>query len=141
MLPQPSRAVPLAVSAGDSISVSISQQAADRWVVAFTNTTTRQVYQVTEQYTSSLSSAEWVEEAPSAGRGRLLPLDNFGTITFSQAFAVKDGHAVSIGGAGGRAITMIGAGGEPLAEPSQLDVDGASFTISRTANPARLRRG
>ena len=125
VLPQPSRAVPLAVSAGDSISVSITQQ----------------VYQVTEQYTSSLSSAEWVEEAPTAGRGRLLPLDNFGTITFSQAFAVKDGHAVSIGGAGGRAITMIGAGGEPLAEASQLGVDGATFTISRTANPARLRRG
>jgi Peptidase A4 family len=141
VLPQPSRSVPLAVNAGDSISVSISQQAPDRWLLVFTNTTTRQVYQVTEQYVSSVSSAEWVEEAPTAGRGRLLPLDNFGTITFSQAYAVKDGRAVSIGGAGGRAITMIGAGGEPLAEPSLLGVDGASFTISRTSNPARLRRG
>jgi hypothetical protein len=82
-----------------------------------------------------------VEEAPTAGRGRLLPLDSFGTITFSQASAVKDGRTVSVAGAGGRAITMIGAAGEALAEPSQLGVDGASFTISRTANPARLRRG
>jgi hypothetical protein len=36
---------------------------------------------------------------------------------------------------------MIGGTGEPLAEPSELGVDGASFTISRTSNPAKLRRG
>jgi Peptidase A4 family len=61
VLPRPSRSVPLAVSAGDAISVSISQQARDQWLVVFTNTTTRQVYQVMEQYASSVSSAEWVE--------------------------------------------------------------------------------
>jgi Peptidase A4 family len=141
VLPQPSRSVPLAVNAGDAISVSISQQASNQWLVVFTNTTTQQVYRVTEQYASSASSAEWVEEAPTAGRGRLLPLDSFGTITFSQASAVKDGRLVSIAAAGGRAISMIGATGEPLAEPSALGGDGASFTISRTSNPARLRRG
>ena len=141
VLPQPSRSVPLALSAGDAVSVSISRQAPDQWLVVFTNTTTHDVYRVTEQYASSGSSAEWVEEAPTAGRGRLLPLDNFGTVAFSQAAAVKDGRSVSVAGAGGRAITMIGATGEPLAEPSELGGDGSSFTISRTSNPARLRRG
>jgi hypothetical protein len=68
-------------------------------------------------------------------------LDSFGRITFSQASAIKDGRAVSVAGAGGRAITMIGPTGEPLAEPSARGGDGASLTISRTWNPARLRRG
>ena len=84
-LPQASHPVPLTINPGDSISISITQspQAQDQWQVSYKNDTTGQTYQVTEHYTSSLSSAEWIEEAPSAARGRQIPLDNFGSIDFS----------------------------------------------------------
>jgi Peptidase A4 family len=139
-LPQPSRAVPLRVHAGDSVTVSISEQSPDQWLIAFNNNTTGQTFQVTEQYTSSHSSAEWVQEAPSSGRGGILPLSNFGSIEFSAGSAVKDGQTVSIAGANARAITMVSGNNQALAVPSQLGPDGASFSVARTDAPATAGR-
>jgi hypothetical protein len=137
MLPRASRPVPLRVHAGDSITVSISEQSTDEWLIAFSNNTTGQTYQQTQQYTSSHSSAEWVEEAPSAGgRGGVLPLSNFGTIQFSEGSAVKDGQTVSIASSGARAITMVGSNDKALATPSQLGSDGDSFSVDRSDVPA-----
>jgi len=132
-LPQASHPVPLAVHSGDSVSVNISlvPQTQNQWLVAFKNNTTGQSYQVTETYASSMSSAEWIQEAPSAARGRQIPLDNFGTIDFSQGSTVKDGHTVIIAGAGAMAVTMVVRCGQRLATPSTLGADGASFTVSR----------
>jgi len=135
-LPQASHPVPLTVSPGDVVTVAISQQGSDQWLIAFTNSTTGQTFQVTEQYASTQSSAEWVEEAPSAMRGRLLPLDDFGTVSLSGASAVKDGQTVTVAEAGGQAITMITRSGQALAEPSPLGADGASFSVARTATPS-----
>lgn len=131
-LPQASHPVPLTIHPGDSVSVAITlqPQTQDQWLVAFKNNTTGQTFQVTEHYTSSMSSAEWIEEAPSANRGRQIPLDNFGKIDFSQGSAVKDGQTVSIAGAGGQPITMGGRGGA-MATPSALSGDGASFSVTR----------
>ena len=146
MLPRSSRPVPLRVHAGDSVTVSISEESPDQWSIAFTNNTTGQTYQSTEQYSSSHSSAEWVEEAPSSGRGALLPLDNFGSIQFSSGSAVKDGQTVTVAGANARAITMLGDTNQALAVPSSLSDDGTGFTVARTDVPAttagpRTRRG
>jgi hypothetical protein len=134
-LPQASHPVPLTINPGDSVSISITlqPQSKDQWLVAFKNNTTGQTFQVTETYTSSMSSAEWIEEAPSALRGRQLPLDNFGKIDFSGGSTVKDGQTVSIGGSGAKAITMSGRGGQTLATPSTLGTDGASFTVTRAS--------
>ncbi len=138
MLPSASRPVPLQVHAGDSITVNISEQSPNQWQIAFNNHTTRQTYQTTVQYTSSNSSAEWVEEAPSSGRGGILPLDSFGTIQFSGGSTVKDGQTVSIAASGARAITMIGNNNQALAVPSALGGDGSSFTVARTDAPANV---
>ncbi|MBV9325716.1 MAG: hypothetical protein JO352_18250 [Chloroflexi bacterium] len=136
MLPRASRPVPLQVHAGDSITVNIAQQAPDQWLIHFSNNTTSQTYDTTQQYSSTLSSAEWVEEAPSGGRGGgVLPLDNFGTIQFSAGTTTKNGQPMSISSAGAKAITMIGNGDQALAVPSDLGADGASFTVSRTNAP------
>ena len=132
LLPQASHPVPLAVHPGDSVSVSIDQQSGTTWQIAFTNNTTGQTYQTTVQYTSSHSSAEWVEEAPSAGRGGILPLDNFGTVSFSAGATTKDGQTLSIAQAGAKPITLIGPSGQQLAVPSALGSDGSSFSVSRT---------
>lgn len=137
-LPRSSRPVPLRVHAGDSISVNISEQSTDQWLIHFSNNTTGQTYDTTQTYTSSHSSAEWVEEAPSAGGrgGGVLPLDNFGTIQFSGGTAVKNGQTVDIADSGARAITMVGSNDQVLAVPSALSSDGASFSVARTDAPA-----
>jgi hypothetical protein len=128
-LPQASRPVPLAINAADSVSVSLQEQASGDWLVAFVNNTTGRSYQLTIAYASSRSSAEWIVEAPSAQRGRVLPLDNFGSVSFTQAIAVRDGQRLSIAGAGAHPVTMVGRRARPLAHPSALDDDGSRFNV------------
>ncbi|MBV9580318.1 MAG: hypothetical protein JO057_17155 [Chloroflexi bacterium] len=133
-LPQASHPVPLTVNPGDSISISIDQvpQSQDQWQVSFTNNTTGQKFQVNENYSSSMSSAEWIEEAPSAGRGQLIPLDNFGSIDFTQGSTVKDGQTVDIADAGAKPITMVARASRQTAKPSSLGADGSSFTVTQS---------
>ena len=131
MLPQSSRNVPLSVSAGDSVTVSITQQSGNDWLISMKNNTTNGTYSVTIQYNSSNSSAEWVQEAPSIGRG-LVGLDQFGTVQFSRASAVRDGTSMSAAALGAKAITMINGQGQAIAQPSTISSDGSSFTVART---------
>jgi len=148
-LPRASQPVALTVSPGDSVTVTLTEQSAGQWAIALKDDTTGATYNTTRQYSSSESSAEWVQEAPSGGRS-VVPLDNFGTVQFSAGSAVENGKTVSISGAGAKPITMIDGSGQPLATPSALGSDGASFSVSRTANtgtpsgsqfPTRGRRG
>src|SRR5213594_894796 len=131
MLPQSSRTVPLSVTAGDSVTVTLTQQSGNDWLIAMKNNTTGGTYSVTVQYRSSNSSAEWVQEAPSIGRG-LVSLDQFGTVQFSGASAVREGKAMSLSALGAKAITMINGRGQAIAQPSTLASDGSSFTVART---------
>ena len=129
-LPQPSRDVPLAVDAGDTVTVSLVQGAAGEWSLTIRNATSGGVYNGTVTYASSASSAEWIEEAPSAGKGVVL-LDQFGSVRFTNATAVKDGQTVTPAAAGVTAVTMVTRSGVTLASPSDLGSDGASFTVTR----------
>ena len=133
LLPASSHTVPLVVSPGDSVTVTLTQQSTGNWLVAFKNNTTGKTYQTTEQYSSSLSSAEWVEEAPSGGR-RVLPLDQFGSVQFSAGSTVKNGTTDSIAKAGAIAITMADRYGQPIAKPSTLTANGSGFSVSRLAD-------
>ena len=131
MLPAASQTVALRVLPGETVTVSVDQQSSDTWLIAFANLTSGQTLQRTVQYASSLSSAEWIEEAPSTRR-RVLPLAQFGSLTFNTASAVKDGQSLTIADLGARAISLVDDSGRALAVPSPLSPDGASFTISRT---------
>jgi hypothetical protein len=137
MLPQASHQVPLAVNPGDSVTVSIDKQAqgSNSWQISFTDNTSGQTYQTTVQYASTQSSAEWVEEAPS-GQNGILPLDNFGSIAFSDASAIQAGQTVDLTQANAQPISLIGGNGQALAVPSSIGSDGASFTVARTPAPA-----
>jgi hypothetical protein len=133
LLPQASQQVPLVVSAGDTVSVAITQQSSDTWQILMRDTTTEQSYQKRVTYASSHSSAEWIEEAPAVGRRTLLPLDNFGTVTFTDATTVEDGQQHSIAQARGQAITLSSQTGQPAAQPSVLTADGTGFSVTRTS--------
>jgi hypothetical protein len=138
MLPQYSQPVPLAVHPGDSVSVSIAQQSGSNWKIDFTNNTTGSKYSDAVQYDSSLSSAEWVEEAPSSGRGSVLPLDNFGTVTFSSTTAIENGKTVNLSQANARPITMINGGGQALVTTSKPSGNGDGFSVTRTATSSSV---
>jgi len=141
MLPRAPETVPLRIGPGNSIRVAIDQQGPELWLIAFANLSSGQTYQVTKHYASSLTSAEWVEEAPSAGRRRVLPLDNFGTVRFSQASVVRDTQVLNIAQSGAHSITMITPTGQHLAEPSAVGDDGESFSVTRTSTPSPPPRG
>jgi hypothetical protein len=133
-LPQSTRTITLPVNAGDTVSVSITEQSAGLWVVSMKNVTTGGTFSTTIRYNSSKSSAEWIEEAPSVGRG-IAPLDNFGSVTFTSGSVTVDGKIQTLAGANAKAVTMADAANQPLAIPSALGSDGSSFTVNRTSNP------
>lgn len=150
MLPAASRPVSLSVNAGDSVTVTLTQTRAGAeqlWTIVLGNNSTGGRYSTTVSYASSTSSAEWVQEAPSVGRGTV-PLDDFGTVMWSGATAVRDGQTLGLQALGADAITMVNGARHALATPSVFGADGQSFTVTRTTAPAtsgggaqRRRRG
>jgi hypothetical protein len=143
-LPSPSQPVSITINAGDSMTVSVAQQGSGTWQLKLNDNTNGQSFQTSVAYQSSLSSADWIEEAPLDGR-QLLTLDNFGSVAVSGASTVDNGQSDTIAAANGQAITMVGPNNQPLATPSGLGSDGASFTITRTGQAAgttpQSRRG
>lgn len=147
LLPRSQQIVPLTVSPGDSVTVTIAQQQGDQWLISMKDSTTGGDYSTIVTYASTNSSVEWVEEAPSGGR-RILPLDDFGSVRFTDAKTTANGKTMTVAQAGGRPLTMINGARQPLAQPSPLGSDGSSFTITRTAAssnvvpsfPGRTRR-
>lgn len=136
-LPQATTQVPLTVSPGDSMSATLTQTSAAsgatpaEWSVTIRDNTTGQSYQTSIAYNSSLSSAEWIEEMPSDGSS-FVPLDNFGTASFSNGMTTVNGNLETIAGANAQELTMVNSGGQTLAATSALGADGESFTVTRT---------
>src|SRR5581483_11556967 len=101
--------------------------------------TSGQTYQQTVTYHSSLSSAEWVIEAPS-GRGGIAPLDNFGRVQITSAAAIKDGASVSLADAGARPSPRLTAAADrrPCPPPSAATAPASPWTAPPTPR-ARAR--
>jgi hypothetical protein len=129
-LPDVSHPVPLTVLPGDTVTVSVDQQAGDMWLISFANLTSGESLQQPIQYASSVSSAEWIEEAPFARR-RVLPISQFGSLTFTSASAVRDGQSLTPADLNARAISLVDESGRTVAVPSPLIPDGSGFTVSR----------
>jgi hypothetical protein len=141
-LPQVAQSVQLAVTPGDSVTVSIDEQGAGsgNWQISISNNTTGQSYQTGVSYTSTESSAEWIEEAPTGATG-VLPLDNFQSVEFSIAATMLNGQSMNLAQASAEPLTMLDESNQPLAVPSSLGSDGGAFTITRTSTPATWDTG
>ena len=79
---------------------------------------------------ASLSSAEWIAEAPTmcAKSCRELPLTNFGHVDFSGASA--NGSAIDNSAWSFDPLTMVTGNGTVKAAPSSLDPTGSSFSVT-----------
>ncbi len=83
----------------------------------------------------SVSSAEWVVEAPGFTNGTRLPLLNFATVGFSGAFATIGYHTGAITGFGSQPFSNLFAltyscQNDTLAQPGPVTNGGEDFTIS-----------
>lgn len=134
-LPDISQPVNLSINPGDSISASVTSQKNNSWQIVIRNNTTGQSTTVHTTYHSSLSSADWIEEAPS-GMRRILPLDNFGTVEFQHATAIENGQKVTLIDSNAQPIAMSNDFGQTLAKASVISNNGTTFAVSRTDTPA-----
>jgi hypothetical protein len=103
MYPSYSVVIPIAVGAGDKISATVTYVSSagnqSTFSLHITDTTTQgkvESYTTTQTIRGAQrSSAEWIEEAPSSGFG-ILPLSNFGTVSFTRSIAVINGTTGAI---------------------------------------------
>lgn len=128
ILPAEAVIVDMPVKASDSISASITEMSLNQWLVVINNLTTGGNFTKSISYTSSHSSAEWIEEDPSYISGSLMPFANFGTIAFSSLRATVDSYLYNIADIGASPITMV-ARRLPIAVPSAIL--GTGFSVTR----------
>jgi hypothetical protein len=140
ILPDFSRTTPLQVTAGDTVTVMITEQTNGVWLIVMVNNTTSDSFEKTLRYASSRSSAEWVQEAPSTSRG-IVPLSDFGTVRFIAGSAVRDGVAMGLSALGATPVAMVNRAGQAIALPSTLGADGSSFVVTRTSAPGSVQGG
>ena len=90
ILPSKSVVIPnLIISPGDQIDASIILVSKNLWSVNIKDTNTGASYNTLIDYSSSQSSAEWIEEDPNSGTSELA-LDNFGIASFSNTYFHSD---------------------------------------------------
>lgn len=118
------------VQPGDHMSASLSETAANLWAITITNLTTGRTFTKTVAYTSSHSSAEWIEEDPSYSDGTMVPFDNFRTVSFTEASATGNGTVGTLSDAS--SITMVDDQHRVIALPSAITgTNGDGFSVTR----------
>ncbi|MGE5042017.1 MAG: G1 family glutamic endopeptidase [Candidatus Levyibacteriota bacterium] len=134
-LPDPSTPFKIDVAPGDSITATVTKGSGSTFNISIKNNTNNQSVSLQIPYNSSLSSADWIEEAPSGGK-KILPLSDFGTVAFTNAWAIKDGKKVNIQQSGSQPVTMQNFMGT-LATASSLSEDGSSFQVKYAENATK----
>ena len=131
MLPDVSQNVPsLTISPGDSITASLVETSAGQWTISLTDETSGQSFTDNVAYTSSNSSAEWIEEDPSFSDGQLVPLDNFGTTTFSDGSTTSNNSALNLSSSNASQITLVDKSGQDEATTSAITGGGEGFSVT-----------
>lgn len=122
------------VAPGDQIGAGARYIGKGQFFLAITNYTEGVFYVVPANHSRLLSaarsSAEWIVEAPAGGG--VLPLADFGTISFADCTTELDGITGSISDPGWKfeTLTMKTRRGVIKAMPSPLSEDGTSFSVS-----------
>jgi hypothetical protein len=121
----------MTVSAGDSMTAVLNEISSGEWSISITDVTNGQSFSDTVSYTSSNSSAEWIEEDPSYSTSHQIPFDDYGTVDFAEDSAKASGAVLNLSGADAQPITMVNHANQPISTPSGLESDGASFNTTR----------
>ena len=115
-----------AVHPGDAMTATVSTSGGGQFTLALTDLTAKWSFRTVQPLKrAKLASAEVIAEAPS-GSGGVLPLANFGTVTFTTSQA----NGAALGSLKPTPLTMVTSGGATKAAPSALDPSGESFSVS-----------
>src|SRR3989454_5023247 len=127
----------MTITPGDHITSQASFRGRS-FTVTITDTTTGVSFSTSSRVRSAQrSSAEWIAEAPSSSGG-ILPLADFGTVSYSSCTATVSGTSGTIGSFGSsvQVITMVSNSGAVKAQPSALSGSGDSFSVTwKSAGP------
>ena len=100
LVPAPETKLSLAIHPGDHISGRVTVNGRQVTLSLSDQTSGQSVTKTLQMNGPDTSSAEWIAEAPSAenpgGGTQILPLANFGQVTFTDASATAGGHTGSI---------------------------------------------
>jgi hypothetical protein len=138
---------PRAVKPGDFITATVKYigqtssgrhgGAADQFTATITDVSQQnESFSVTASVAGAgMSSAEWIAEAPCCGRGNVvLPLSDFGYVSYSSAGATLGGSTAAIGAstANLQTITMVSEKSSTVikAQPSSPPESGGSFGVT-----------
>lgn len=115
------------VAPGDALSAEVAFNGSGRFTLTISDSSQGWTFTTTQTSKKARrGSAEWIAEAPS-GSGGVLPLANFGQVSFSSCTA----NGVSISSnPSPDAITMVTSTGTVKAQPSGLGSGGASFSVA-----------
>ena len=126
----------LTINPGDTIAASVTYNtAANDFVLTITDVTDGNTFTTTQSAPNAQrSSAEWIVEAPSNNAG-VLPLANFGSVSFANAQATINGVSGPINAARQNTtvnqINMVnGNTGAIEATTSSLTASGSGFTVT-----------
>ena len=125
----------LTISPGDVISAEVKSTGSGNFTVTLTDTSTGKTFSTSGKVSGAEeSSAEWIAEAPSSSSS-ILPLADFGSVSFTSGMATVSGTSGSIGSFTNVAITMVSSGGADEAVPTALS-GGTSFAVNYVTPPA-----
>lgn len=119
----------LPVDAGDQIMAEVAWVGGQRFVLTLTDVTSgRRLHKtLVAPVTAVRSSAEWVAETSAECKNCL---EDFGTVTFANAAATKNGITGGIGAFSNQLVTMVARNHSVMSQPSALTPDGTSFSVT-----------
>jgi hypothetical protein len=139
IVPTPEVRVPMKVRAGDRVTAAVLVNGS-KVTMSIKNATRRTRFSTTVTISQRLdvSSAEWIAEAPSVctrdGVCEVVPLTNFGSVTFSNAAATANQVSGTINHPAWLAnplqLVTDPSAGSAGASPGALSANGRSFRVS-----------
>jgi hypothetical protein len=126
MLPRYPVNIGLAVGPGNKITASLQCVSAcsarrQSWKLSMTNNSTGEAWSQTFIYSSSLASADWIEEAPYSGG--VLPLANFNVVGIAPYFGAGNSATPASLSLSANGIQMSDPSGQ-TSNPSSTDANG-----------------
>jgi len=114
-----------AMSAGDTFVSTVSATSSGVFTLYLADTSKGWSHTVTQTNSSlARSSAEVIAEAPYSGG--VLPLANFGTVTFNSSYV----NGGTLAASGPTSITMVTSSGTTKASVSSISSSGTSFSMT-----------
>lgn len=126
ILPAAETPISMTVTPGDTMSASITNQGGGKWLITIKDVTRNESFSTTQSYSGPLSSAEWIQEAPTVN-GRVATLAHYGQVTMDPG-TVNGGNPYLTTSEGG---TMTNSRGTTvISTPSTPDADTDGFNVA-----------